>query len=128
MVMIVGGWEWWSYAAPAASGLSWLTLPNHPLGPLDDHDGVDDDHDHDHGDNIDDDDVDGSVNDKNCDSAVDSQTLEQYGNSPTKKRILQFFLHFSRGLRSDVPQWLSDSVSQSVSFSRLFWCDSGDWR
>ena len=36
------GGEWSSYAAPTASGLSWLTLPNHPLRPLDDHDDCDD--------------------------------------------------------------------------------------
>ena len=44
--MRMRGGEWSSYAAPTASGLSWLTLPNHPLRPLDDHDDVDvDDHD-----------------------------------------------------------------------------------
>ena len=26
--------KWSSYAAPTASGLSWLTLPNLPLAPL----------------------------------------------------------------------------------------------
>lgn len=36
------GGEWSSYAAPTASGLSWLTLPNHPLRTLDDHDDCDD--------------------------------------------------------------------------------------
>ena len=32
MITIVAKWS--SYAAPTASGLSWLTLPNLPLAPL----------------------------------------------------------------------------------------------
>ena len=59
MMMMGGGGEWSSYAAPTASGLSWLTLPNHPLGPLDHHDRDDDEVDDD--DDDDDDDCEGIV-------------------------------------------------------------------
>ena len=44
--------KWSSYAAPTASGLSWLTLPNLPLAPLaeDEDEDEDEDVDEDEGD------------------------------------------------------------------------------
>ena len=56
MITIVAKWS--SYAAPTASGLSWLTLPNLPLAPLaeDEDDDEDEDEDEDDDDNEDEDD------------------------------------------------------------------------